>query len=727
MVRLASVTAALLGAVSLSAQQAPAPLDLARLSAPVVLDGNVTDAEWRSIRTLPMTMYSPVFRGDQTERTEIRVAYDSDHLYASGRFYDTDPEGIRVNSLYRDRWAGDDVFAIFIDSFNDNQSSRWFTVNPAGVRMDRLLGADGSETNSSWDTYWDVETSVDEEGWYFEMRIPFSSLRFQTIDGNATMGITVTRLIARKNERVTFPAIEQRFSFRQPSVAQDFVLSGINASKPAYLTAYALGGGNRSYIADPLNDFESDRITEAGLDLKYSLTDNFFLDASINTDFAQVEADEQQINLTRFPLFFPEKRQFFQERSDLFQFDLRGGGRLFHSRRIGLSTTRDPVRILGGARVAGRVGDWDIGALNMQSDEYLGEPGENFGVFRVKRRYLNDFSYLGGVFTSRVATDGERNLAFGLDTDVRMFGDHYSSLRVATTSDSDRPAENLLHASNIHFEWARRASRGLTYWFRANRVGRDYQPDLGFLPRFDYTYGSLYGVYNFEGHEGDLLRSWGPGLIVIEHFRNEGFENESSYIGHWWNYELWNGSGGWLQVTNKYEDVQQQFELGDGVIVPEGGHGFTDVWFRYGSGPASLLRMDFSIRVGGFYDGRQVEMMLSPTWNLSRHLELSGDYRLTSIDFDDRNQSLDVHLARLRIRAAANAKLSAAVLAQYNSVSDRVGANVRIRYNMREGTDLWIVYDEVMNSDRDRFAALPRLPLSQTRALRVKFSYSTSL
>ena len=181
-------------------------MELTRLPSPIVLDGRPDEAAWEAIPPLPLTMYEPVFRGTPTQRTVIRVAYDDEYFYAAGWFYDTDPSGIRVNSLYRDRWNGDDSFAIYIDAFNDNQNAKWFGTTPGGIRFDLLVSDDGQTTNNSWDAFWTSVTSVNDEGWFAEVRIPFSTLGFRTdADGRAVMGLTVTRQISRLDERVTFP------------------------------------------------------------------------------------------------------------------------------------------------------------------------------------------------------------------------------------------------------------------------------------------------------------------------------------------------------------------------------------------------------------------------------------------------------------------------------------------------------------------------------------------
>ena len=386
----------LIGAVvSLNAStvvaQDQAPYEMTRLTSPIVVDGNPNEAAWEVMPALPLTMYAPVFKGTPTQRSVVKVAYDDEYFYAAGWFYDENPNGIRINSLYRDRWNGDDAFAIYIDAFNDNQNAKWFGTTPGGIRFDILVSDDGQTLNDSWDTFWTARSTVTATGWFSEVRIPFSSLGFKVgADGRALMGLTLTRLVSRTGERVTFPEIDPRFEFRRPSVAREVVMRDVRTRTPLYVTPYALASTNRAVVeTQPGFTTERGNASELGLDVRYPLSSRLTLDLTVNTDFAQVEADDQQVNLDRFPLFYPERRRFFQENSGLFDFVGGGGTRLFHSRRIGLASDFTPVPILAGGRLVGRAGAWDVGLLEMQTDEQGTSPSENFGVLRLRRPVLN--------------------------------------------------------------------------------------------------------------------------------------------------------------------------------------------------------------------------------------------------------------------------------------------------------------------------------------------------
>lgn len=577
------------------------PMELQRLSEPIEFDGRVDDRAWERIQPLEMTMYIPTFRGTPQERTEIRVAYDDRYFYASGRFYDSDPDGIRINSLYRDRWAGDDAFAIYIDTFNDNQNAKWFGITPSGVRFDLLVSDDGETLNGSWDTFWDVRTTVTEEGWFTEVRIPFSSLGFQTVNGDAEMGLTVTRLVSRTNERVTFPAIDPQFRFRQPSVAQDVVIRDVTSSNPVYVTPYGLTGVNqRPILNQTQSGFEvsEDRRADVGLDLRYKPASDLTLDLTVNTDFAQVEADDQQINLDRFSLFFPEKRRFFQERSGLFDFTAGTGVRLFHSRRIGLAHDGTPVPVLGGARLVGRVGEWDVGFLNMQTADRGSTPTENFGVARVRRSALNPYSFVGAMATTRIS-EGRHNIGLGADAFIRMFGDTYLTTRASSTiDDSDLDESGLWDRSLVYAAWERRVDRGLRYSFTFTRANEAYSPDLGFLPRRDFTQITALGNWYFYTDEHSWLRRFYPGYLAFSTFRNGDGSLESGQYAVWLQWETKGGYGGWIEPKLFVEDVVQPFSIGGEVDIPTGRHEYADLQLALTMPAGRRLRTKIDARIG---------------------------------------------------------------------------------------------------------------------------------
>ncbi len=716
------------------------PVVLQRMGGPVELDGLSDEPAWENIKPVPLSMYEPISGGTMTERTVIRVGYDDDFLYVSGQMYDSEADEIRGNTLYRDRYSGDDVLAIVLDTFNDNENALWFYTTPTGVRLDYAVSRDangfggsssfgGGAINSSWNTYWDVETVRTDEGWFAEMRIPYSSLSFQEKDGLIEMGMITYRLIARKGERHIYPLIPPNWSmgFAKPSQAQKVILENVRSKKPIYITPYLTGGSTGLNVLnddDSAYEFESEFTRQVGLDLKYAINSNLTLDATVNTDFAQVEADDQQVNLSRFSLFFPEKRQFFQERAGLFDFSTGRRDRLFHSRQIGINDG-ETVRILAGGRVVGRVGSWDLGFIDMQTESSGDLPAENFGILRLRRQVINDQSYAGGMFTSRLGNDGSYNAVYGLDGSFKIGTDDYLDLKWAQTFEDD-----IIDATGFDFtgaayasaQIARRNDIGLSFRSGFSYSGSDFNPGIGFVQRNDYSQVSWDVQYGWLSPEEASLRAHDGSVYGSVYFRNEDGSIESVRAGGSWDFDFKSSARARSRVSFNVEDLTSEIQFPNDISIPQGRYSFVEWETRYSMSSGNLFRGRYQIQVGSFYDGWRYEVGLDPTWNVSRFVELGGSYKFTRLEFPDRDQSADIHLVGVRAQVGFNTKVSLNSFVQYNTSAKVVASNVRFRYNLSEGNDLWLVYTENLNSDR--FRESPALPLSNHRTFLLKYTYT---
>ncbi len=705
--------------------QGQAPLELPRLSASVTIDGSPHEEAWKVIAELPLTQYTPAFRAPPTQRSSIRVAYDDDAFYAAGWFYDTDPSGIRVNSLYRDRWNGDDALAIYIDPFNDNRNAKWFGTTAGGVRFDQLISDDGATLNESWDTFWTARTTHSDSGWFVEVRIPFSSIGFVADEeGKAVMGLTVTRLVSRLNERVTFPEIDPKFEFRRPSLARDVVLRNVRTSRPLYITPYALTGRSRtSTVVAGAVQASQETAREVGLDVRYPVSSDLTLDLSVNTDFAQVEADDQQVNLDRFPLFFPERRRFFQEGSGIFDFVSAGNTRLFNSRRIGLTPDLEPVPVRGGGRLVGRVGSWDLGALAMQTAPQDSTPAESFAVVRLRRPVINAHSTLGMIVTG-YRGGGHDNVALGLDGLLRVKGDQFLSFKWAMTADSRLRATSPGNRSLWDARWERRVGRGLQYNINVSRAGEALQPEIGFMQRRDYTIANAVGNWFVFTDSSRYFRRVYPGALAFATFRNADRAVESAQYAVWVQWDTRAGGGGWIEPKGFRESVLTPFTIGNRIRIPAGSYDFADLQLVWIMPTGRRARTSVDFRTGTYFDGRRTQALLTPTWNLSRHFELGADYQVSLLRFPVREQSANIHVARVRIRTAFDATKSGNAFVQYNSTTDRLDFNVRLRYAFAEGTDLWLVYNEGLDMERARDPLGQQPPFSLARTLLLKYTHT---
>lgn len=711
------------------------PIIIPSLPSPIKFDGLVDDPAWEGITPFRPVVYQPNTGGQPSEQTEFLMAYDDEFVYIGARLYDREPENIQAASKKRDDMkASNDWFGIILDTFKDNENAIALFTNPAGLRTDMQLFNDAqgdAPFNASWNTFWDAQAVTTTGGWSAEMRIPVSSLRFQETNGRVVMGFIGIRFIARKNEFMTYPAMKPEwgpFGSMKPSKAQPIVFENLLSKTPLYVAPYLLGGSEWSYNLDGGGSLYACSVhpsREVGLDAKYGISNNLTLDLTLNTDFAQIEADEEQINLTRFDVFFPEKRIFFQERSSIFEFGLDGDNRLFYSRRIGILDGA-LVRIYGGARLIGRAGAWDIGSLVMQTASVGNRTSENFSVARLRRQVINPYSYIGGIVANRIGTKGESNTACGLDGLFRLFGDDYLTVNWAQTFQPARrnPVASL-NASKLRMYWERRTVSGLAYQIGYVRTGADYDPGLGFELRDNY------GRYSAK-----VLHGWLPGetsrllrhniSVTSEVFqRNTDGVIESAEISPAW--ELESNSGLYAIAGPKlyHEDVPADFFLSENALVPRGTYRFFELHAYLYTPQVGSFYLEAECNAGSFYDGTRTSIRLTPQWNASSSFEMGVTYEYTKVTFAGRNQQFTAHLGKIRSLVMFSTELSAASFVQYNTSTNTVVTNVRIRYNPHEGNDLYLVYDERLNTDRTR--QTPELPYFSNRMVLVKYTYTFSL
>jgi len=417
---------------------------------------------------------------------------------------------------------------------------------------------------------------------------------------------------------------------------------------------------------------------------------------------------------------------FCSVRSGVFDFDTgESSSKLFHSRQIGLANG-DPIRILGGARVVGRVKDWDVGLLNMQTAEQGGISTENFGVVRLRKKVLNDYSTAGGMVTSRLDADGGYNVVLGLDGIIRVLGDEYLTLKwIKSFDDSQANADQgeFLQNSRAVFNWTRRKIQGLNYDIGLTWSGRDYSPGLGFVRRSDFTYFSPDVNYQVFKDESSKLRRVWVGNWASTYFRNSDDSIESFWAHPFYWFELKHGASFLISTDHYYEDVRVPFFLSEDAEVPADSYWFHDIWLSASAPEGWQFRPDVTLISGTFYDGWKTTISSGIAWNVSKHLELGVDYDLNIIRFSDRDQQVNAHLPRVRFQAALNRHLSASSFVQFNSLTDKVNVNTRLRYHIGEGNDLWFVHNEGVNSVRDQLQG-PRLALTESRTILLKYTHT---
>jgi hypothetical protein len=674
--------------------QAPEPRIVAvRAETPPRIDGVLDDAVWaQAIPTADFRQRQPVDLGAPTERTELRVAYDERALYIGLKLFDREPHLIRAAILDRGgRIDKDDNVRIALDTFFDRKNAYIFEINPLGTQDDAILTDEG-QPNWNWDGVYRSEAKITAEGWTLEVMIPFTTIRFSASEA-PLMGIAVQRTINRKNEEVLFPGIRRDYRggfFQVSQYARLEGLQGIRRAAGVEIKPYALAGAQRTPAPGAPGTFRNDFQQDVGVDARWTITSNLALDATINTDFAQVESDLAQINLTRFNLFFPEKRGFFLERAGLFAFGNEGELETFFSRRIGLTNP-----ILGGARLTGQVGDVSLGLLNLQTRAASGQPGANYSVARVQTA-LGPRASVGGIVTNvEVADSSLYNRALGLDGTLRFWGSSSVDGWFTNVWSPDGRAQNRAGA-------VRTTLQRDVYSVSASytNVGRDFDPGVGFVSRRDMVryqaqvgYRPLVGDgrgrvrriitelggASFVGQDG-RLQSSGIGTSATVQFRAR--DRISAYVGR------------------SFERLDEPFRLRGGVVtVMPGRYPFTIVGVSASTDESRRAFARVGLNADGFFDGTQRGIFGGAGYRFSRHLKAEGTLRYSHIEHA--SGRLDAAVGSLRIEAAASRKLFARALVQYDNFSRLVRANVRVNWIHTPGSDLFVVFNTSRLFDAD--------------------------
>ncbi len=689
-------------------------LQIRKFDSPVIFDGLSNETAWDHASKMDFIASRPIWGGLPSEKTEMLVGYDDHHFYVAGRCYTKDSSSLVIRNLVRDGWRGDDWTTFHIDNTFDKQNALIFSVYPMGSRYDAAIGNDGvdlgvSAFNQDFNMFWDTKSVVNKDGWFFELKIPLYNLRLRkNRAGQVLVAISAARTIQNPQEMHIFPPIPQNIldGMSKPSVKKPAWLTDIKPKKLFLATPYLAASTNR---ANAINSTSTgfDKIikqtAQVGLDIKAGLNPYLTLDVSLNPDFAQVEADDQLLNLTRFSLFFPEKRQFFQEAAGLFDFNLGGRTQMFYSRRIGINDGQ-LTTVYGGARLTGKLNSkTDIGLLSMQSapvrdlqDNVL-RGSENFTTLRMRRKIYNQQSFVGFMVTNRRE---EKNIStgVGLDLLINPNGDHYFIGAVANTFESANSIQS--NASRVNLRYELRKTDGFFGDMAYTFSGREFNPQSGFLDRSDFHQwkGNLsWGRFAKDKSSRYQYKSWS--ILNLDTYR--GVTNNA-----WETVELssnlsltkLNGVQTSWAATYNYEYLATPLTFGNKTTISSGDYQFAQLSFDYLQPRAKTFRNAFTVSAGTFFDGRRVNFTYNPIWNLGTHWEIQGLYSLNHLNFDRSKET--IHIGRIRINYALNLHLSINYVVQLNSANEQVFNNLRLRYNFSDGHDLYLVWNENFYTDR---------------------------
>ncbi|HUR34065.1 MAG TPA: DUF5916 domain-containing protein [Vicinamibacterales bacterium] len=697
-----------------------------RLTTPLTFDGRLDDDVYRSTQSISGFVQQVPREGTPaTEKTEAWVLFDADTLYVSARCWDSAPPSRWVaNELRRDtnQLRQNDTFGVILDTFYDRRNGFLFYTNPLGARADQAVTDEGN-LNPDWNPVWDVRTGRFDGGWTVEMAIPFKSLRY-TSGSDQVWGINIRRVIRRKNEwtHLTLVPAAAGVPGGMFRLSRAGTLVGLDlpaASRNVELKPYGISKVTSDRVVTPAID--NDLAGDGGLDAKYGVTANLTADLTVNTDFAQVEVDEQQVNLTRFSILYPEKRDFFLEGRGLFDFARSGPmstnnvltPQLFYSRRIGLNAGR-VIPIDVGGRLTGKVGRYGIGAMNIETrDEDVSKtPRTNFSVVRVKRDILRR-STIGAMVTNRsqsTVSRGSANLVYGADAAFSFFQNLNLGGYWARSDTGGNTTDNDSYQGRFDYTGDR---YGLTTHYL--KVGDNFNPEVGFVRRDNLrrTFGqarfSPRPRVHFKG-----IRQF-TYLASVEYIENGAGQLESRLQTARFALERQNSDTFSVEATSDYELLLRPFTVSRGVVIVPGGYAFSDVTLAYQMGLQRRVSGTWTLQRGAFYDGTitaasytGARVSLLKQWSVEPSVSVN-DVSLPAGDFT-------TTLLRARSDYGFSPRMFASALLQYSSTDRLFSSNLRFRWEYLPGSELFVVYTD------ERDTLKPGYPDLRNRAFVVKIN-----
>lgn len=671
------------------------------------IDGNLIEHLWNEALSIGDFLQREPNEGTPaTEKTEVKIIYNDKAIFFGVICYDSQPDKIIARERGRDDSLGsDDTFELILDTFHDHQSAFLFRTNPLGTQFDSWITDEGRRENRDWDERWEVAAKITEIGWIAEIQIPFKSIR--TSDkAEHLWGIDFRRNIRRKNEEAAWSNYRRNFNFSEVSQAGHLIgLADIPSGLKLRLKPYVVSGAARLFR---LGQFSTENLSNFGLeDVKYRITPSLTLDFTANPDFAQTDVDEQVANLTRFPVFFPEKREFFQENAGIFDFGSGGARpelRLFHSRRIGLSERREPIDIIAGIKLTGQLAGLDLGFMNMQTDDFAGEPGSNFTVLRLRKKLLSR-SVVGGIVTNAQPANGNHNRTFGLDANFVFFKNLHLEGFVAK---SQTPG-------NIGDDWAARPLR--VFWrsdfLFANAeymtIQRNFTAELGFVPRLDMK-KSVAEIELKPRPPMNLIRQFIFGSRV-RYISNQ--DNRLETRDQDFSFETVFASGDELKIgySRNFEFLERGFLLRGKIPVPAGSYRSEIFSVNFDAFSGRKLSGFFQLRrENGFWGGRNTALELSPEIRLSENLSFEVEYELDMIKLPQ--GELTSNVINHRFNYNFNNRWLTSTTIQYDNVDDVFNINFRLNFIYRTGDDFFLVYNQTRRSGVTERALILKLTYS---------------
>jgi len=665
-----------------------------QIEGPIVVDGKLDEAEWQLAEPAENFIQKIPSTGQPaSEPTEVRILYDDDNLYLGVYCFDSaGADGIIINDITRDFYTLDsDGFQVIFDTYDDDRNSFLFGTNPGAAKFDMQIGADGAAGNTSWDGIWYVETHIDERGWQIEMAIPFKTLRFSRAP-KQIWGVNFERRVRRKFEDSYWAPLPPNYRLGKISLGGTLSgLSGLQQGRNLYV---------KPYVSAPILRREADDVDfmpDAGVDVKYGVTSQLTFDATINTDFSQVEADEEQINLTRFSLFFPEKREFFLENAGIFEWGRRPREQNspdlipFFSRRIGIVEDRSGngrlVPVHGGARLTGRAGKYTLGLLSMQTGEFEDTPSTNFSVLRVRRDFLRQ-SDVGGLFINKYQNGSDSNRTYGVDSNFNFFNYLDLTAYIVRTETENLSGEDT--ASDFEISWK---DDFFDLYGGHLRIGENFNPEVGFVPRGGINKSVVdVGITPRPEESIPWLREVKPSVKIDYITGQETSLLETRAIEAELEFTFSDSSVLSFERESNFERLDEPFEIRSGQFIGVGDYYFDEFAVSYITDKSRMVHTEVGLRSGEFFDGNRDSYTLGVNFQPSYRFQAGVLWNHNDVELPSGDFRTNLVTTRLNYSFATNMFLNA--LIQYNSSEEEIISNIRFNFIHKPLSDFFLVYNE---------------------------------
>ena len=691
-----------------------------RASEPPSIDGRLDEAVWdTAARIDSFTQQEPSVGEPATERTEVRMLYDANALYVAVHAYDRDPAGVIATEMRRDslRMLEEDNFQLILDTFRDSRSGYMFVTNPLGAKLEQQVFEEGggnargsaSNINRDWNGVWSAASQRTSDGWTAEIMIPMVTLRSPDVESQV-WGINFMRNIRRKNEQVYWAPIPKPYGLTQVSLAGTMGgMTSLTRGLDLRVKPFVVTGGRRDRSD---GNVTRDALRDVGVDLKYGLGSGLALDVTLNTDFAQSEVDEQQVNLTRFPLFFAEKRDFFLENSGQFTVSNQGTDRmmdLFFSRRIGLSDSGQPIPIIGGARMTGKVGGHNLAVMDIQTDSAAGSPGENFFVGRYSKDLFGR-SKVGGLVINKEAA-GSRHfnrtvVADAVLAPTRSLSFHTFLARTSTPGVTDGQQAFHARALFLNTKW--------NSYAEYTDIQDNFNAEVGFVPRTGIRTSKVHIERN--PRPGGWIRVMEP-MFTVTNTTDQHNRLLTRRLHHMVGTRLRNGA--YINVVHNriFDRLDVPFVLQNTVTIPVGEYRFNQWTFSFNSNPSRRFYALTTWSPQTFYQGTRRDA--EATFGVRASSRVSAELSLQRNDVDLPWGAFVVHLGIARFDYALSPRMTVRSLSQFNSLTRQLSTSVRYNFIYKPGSDVFVVYDELQGNT-------PGRPEVRNRQFVVKMTYLLS-